>query len=107
MSIAATLASPDTFVLADGLLGTINIKTEEAKDTVRIVSGLVAIAFIVFQAAASRMAMGRIIVSSLAAAVFMWVVFNVTEVRDKVGEDLAMSVVHSAAATPVTPGLPA
>lgn len=100
MSIITTLASPDTVVLADGLLGTINVKSEEAKETVRIVSGLVAIAFVVFQAAASRMAMGRIIVSALAAGVFMWVVFNVTEVQDRVGEDLqtmpASSVVVTA-----------
>lgn len=88
MSIIAAIASPDTIVGAQGLLGTINVKSEEAKETVRIVSGLVAIAFVVFQAAASRMAMGRIIVASLAAAVFMWVVFNITAVQDKVGEDL-------------------
>ncbi|MBB1033317.1 hypothetical protein G6031_02800 [Dietzia sp. CQ4] len=106
MSIVTTLASPDTFVLADGLLGTINVKSEEAKETVRIVSGLVAIAFVVFQAAVSRMAMGRIIVSSLAAGVFLWVVFNVTEVKDKVGEDLALSVVESVAVAPSTPVLP-
>lgn len=105
MSIVTTLASPDTFVIADGLLGTINVKSEEAKETVRIVSGLVAIAFVVFQAAVSRMAMGRIIVSTLAAGVFMWVVFNITEVKDKVGEDLALSVVQSVADTPATPGL--
>lgn len=106
MSIVTTLASPDTFVLADGLLGTINVKSEEAKETVRIVSGLVAIAFVVHQAAVSRLAMGRIIVSSLAAAVFLWVVFNVTEVKDKVGEDLALSVVQSVAVAPSTPVLP-
>lgn len=106
MSIVTTLASPDTFVLADGLLGTINVKSEEAKETVRIVSGLVAIVFVVFQASVSRMAMGRIIVSSLAAGVFMWVVFNVTEVKDKVGEDLALSVVESVAVAPSTPVLP-
>lgn len=106
MSIVTTLASPDTFVIADGLLGTINVKSEEAKETVRIVSGLVAIAFVVFQAAVSRMAMGRIIVSSLAAGVFLWVVFNVTEVKDKVGEDLALSVVQSVAVAPSTPVLP-
>jgi len=88
MSVITTLASPDTVVLADGLLGTINVKSEEAKETIRIVSGLVALAFLVYQAAASRMAMGRIIVSALAAGVFLWVVFNVTEVKDKVGEDL-------------------
>lgn len=100
MSIIATIASPDTVVLADGLLGTINVKSEEAKQTVRIVSGLVAIAFVVFQAAASRMAMGRIIVSTLAAGVFMWVVVNITEVQDRIGEDLQTMPAPAATASP-------
>lgn len=100
MSIIATIANPDTVVLADGLLGTINVKSEEAKQTVRIVSGLVAIAFVVFQAAASRMAMGRIIVSTLAAGVFMWVVFNITEVQDRIGEDLQTAPAPAATASP-------
>lgn len=100
MSIIATIASPDTVVLADGILGTINVKSEEAKNTVRIVSGLIAIAFIVFQAAASRLAMGRIIVSSLAAGVFMWVVFNITDVQEKIGEDLQAAPAPAATASP-------
>lgn len=100
MSIIATIASPDTVVLADGILGTINVKSEEAKNTVRIVSGLVAIAFVVYQAAASRMAIGRIIVASLAAGAFMWVVYNITDVQEKIGEDLQAAPVPAATASP-------
>jgi hypothetical protein len=46
------------------------------------------IGFVIFQALASRGAFSRIIISGLAAAVFIWIVFNVTSLRDKVGKDL-------------------
>ncbi len=39
------------------------------------------------------MRLARIIISLLAAGVFIWGVFNVTKVKDMVDEDLAVGVV--------------
>ncbi len=46
------------------------------------------VGFVIFQALVSRGAFSRIIVSGLAAAVFVWIVWNVTDLRDRVGKEL-------------------
>ncbi len=53
------------------------------------------VGFVIFQALASRGAFSRIIISGLAAAVFIWIVFNVTSLRDRVGKDLQTAPAHS------------
>ncbi len=58
---------------------------------VRGISITLGVIFVIWQAVASRMAMARVIISGLAAGIFIWFVFNVTDVRDRVGRDLESS----------------
>ena len=46
------------------------------------------IGFVIFQALASRGAFARIIISGLAAGVFIWIVWNVTDLRDRVDREV-------------------
>lgn len=81
-----------THVLAaaggDGILDWSNGKIGEAGGLMRGLSVVVGIGFVIFQAIASRGAMARIIMSGLAAAVFIWIVFNVTSLRDRVDNEI-------------------
>ncbi len=72
----------------DGILDWGNGKITEAGGLLRGLSVVVGIGFVIFQAIASRGAMARVIMSGLAAAVFIWIVFNVTSLRDRVDNEI-------------------
>ncbi len=72
----------------DGILDWGNGKIGETGGVLRGLSVVVGIGFVIFQAIASRGAMARIIMSGLAAAVFIWIVFNVTDLRDRVDNEI-------------------
>lgn len=68
-----------------------NGKVAELGSFFRGFSVVAGIGFVIFQALVSRGAFSRIIVSGLAAAVFIWIVWNVTNLKDRVGKDLQAS----------------
>lgn len=72
----------------DGILDWSNGKIGETGALMRGLAVVVGIGFVIFQAIASRGAMARIIMSGLAAAVFIWIVFNVTSLRDRVDNEI-------------------
>lgn len=82
MSTIVTAAS------GDGLIDWGNTKVNEVGTLFRGLSIVVGIGFVIFQAISSRGAMARVIIAGLAAAVFIWIVFNVTELRDRVGDEV-------------------
>lgn len=55
---------------------------------IRAVAITVAVIFVVYKAVTSKFAIGTIIVSALAAGVFIWIVFNVMDLQQEVGNDL-------------------
>ena len=71
-----------------GLLDWGNGKVAEVGTFFRGLSVVAGIGFVIFQALVSRGAFSRIVVSGLAAAVFIWIVWNVTDLKERVGKDL-------------------
>lgn len=78
---------------SDGILDWIDVKNTQAQATFRALSVLFGIIFVIWQAIKSQMALARIIVAGLAAGVFVWVVWNVTELKDRVDNEINASVV--------------
>ena len=71
-----------------GILDWGNGKVSQLGTFFRGFSVIGGIGFVIFQALASRGAFSRILISGLAAGVFIWIVFNVTNLRDRVGKEL-------------------
>jgi hypothetical protein len=91
MSTGLQLAREATMVLAaggDGLIDWGNTKVNELGGLLRAFSVVAGIGFVIFQAIVSRGAMARIIISGLAAAVFIWIVWNVTDLSDRVSNEV-------------------
>ncbi|WP_026877971.1 hypothetical protein [Jiangella gansuensis] len=98
ITLAATapdLASSNVVIHA-GLLDWTSETATNLQDVLRVVAITVAILFVVYKAVQSKFAIGTIVLSALAAGVFIWLVFNVTDVSDTVGEDLPGSAPASA-----------
>lgn len=81
--VAAVLPMAD-----DDLIGFTTDKLTEVGTMFRVGSIVAAVGFVIFQAIASRGAMARIITSGVAAAVFVWIVFNVTDLKDRVDNEM-------------------
>ena len=97
-----------TVLAADGILDTISEKATEAQGVLRVIASVASIGFVIYQAISSRGAMARILVSGLAAGVFVWIVFNVTELSDRVDNEVNAAGVVPAAAPQLQPlALPA
>ena len=75
----------------EGVFDWINQKNTAAMAAARGLSVTVAIIFVIITAAASRMAAARVIISGIIAAVFVWVVFNVTKLEDRVDNEMSIS----------------
>lgn len=88
-SIAATAPElAGITIQADGVLDWTQSTSERLRTVLQVVAVTVAVLFVVYKAVQSKFAIGTIIVSALAAGVFIWIVFNVTSLDDTVGEDL-------------------
>ncbi len=77
-----------TILACAGILDCATTKVEELRIFFRGFSVVAGIGFVIFQALASRGAFARIIISGLAAGVFIWIVWNVTDLRDRVGKEI-------------------
>lgn len=88
--VAAEPVSPTGQVSAagSGLLDFLEDKSDEAMTTARAVALLLALVFFIWQVVASRAALARMIVAGLAAGLFVWLVFNITDVKDRVDEEI-------------------
>ncbi|SDU32402.1 hypothetical protein [Jiangella alkaliphila] len=84
---APDLASSSITIQA-GLLDWTSETATSLRGVLQVVAITVAVLFVVYKAVQSKFAIGTIIVSALAAGVFIWIVFNVTSLDDTVGEDL-------------------
>lgn len=72
----------------DGILDWGNGKIAETETLLKGLAIVIGIVFVIVQAVMSRGAMARIVISGLAAAIFVWVVFNVTDLRDRVDNEV-------------------
>lgn len=96
MSLITTITAtaPDLVVASEtttvqaGLLNWTDGMSERLRNVIQAVAITVAVVFVVYKAVQSKFAIGTIIVSALAAGVFVWIVHNVTSLQDSVGEDM-------------------
>lgn len=92
----------------DGVIDWVNQKNTEALTAIRAVSITVAVIFLIVVAVKSRMAMAAVVVAGVAAAIFVFIVFNVTSASDRVKTEMTAgpisavhgSVVHDSARAP-------
>lgn len=73
---------------SEGILDWLDGKIGEAGGVLKALSIVVGIGFVVWQAITSRGALARIIMSGLAAGVFIWIVWNVTTLKDRVDNEV-------------------
>jgi hypothetical protein len=71
-----------------GLLDWLTTKLSELQSMFRTLSVVGGMGFVIWQAIASRGAMARIIVSGLAAALFVWIVWNITNLQERVDQEV-------------------
>jgi hypothetical protein len=94
-----TSTSPDMWVLAQDsdIIGWLGTKTGELGALFRSVSVVAGIGFVILQAIKSGGAIARIVISGIAAGIFVWIVFNVTDLRDRVDSEVNAAAPVSAA----------
>ncbi|SDT40410.1 hypothetical protein SAMN04515669_3903 [Jiangella sp. DSM 45060] len=71
-----------------GILDWATTTAVDLQPVLRTVAVTVAIVFVIYKAVHSKFSLGTIIVSALAAGIFVWLVFNVDQLSDTIGEDL-------------------
>lgn len=71
-----------------GLLDWASTTAVDLQPVLRTVAVTVAIVFVIYKAVQSKFSLGTIVVSALAAGIFVWLVFNVEQLTDTIGEDL-------------------
>ncbi|HQZ85777.1 MAG TPA: hypothetical protein PLB21_09165 [Actinomycetota bacterium] len=103
--LAANPAVAIPMAEGDGILDLISSKNTQTQTVLRGVAVTLGIIFIIIQAVSSRGSMARVIIAALAAGVFIWGVWNVTAVKDRVGNELSMGapVVQVDSAGPADP----
>ena len=98
--ISAHQAGAIPMAAGDGILDWVTSKNTQTQTVLRGVAVTLGIIFVIIQAVASRGAMARIIVSLIAAGIFIWGVWSVTDIKDRVGNEMSMGPV----AVQVVPG---
>lgn len=92
-SVTAVLA-------AGGILDTANGRLVALMGVLRVLASVCSVGFVIFQAISSRGAIARIMISGLAAGVFVWIVFNVTDLSDRVDSEINAARPAPAATAP-------
>lgn len=83
-----THASTVSNLAAGGLIDWGNQKTGQVGGLFRGLSAVIGIGFVIWQGVKAHGAIARIIMAGLAAGVFVWIVFNVTSLKDRVGTEV-------------------
>lgn len=77
-----------TDLLATGILDWAGDKAAELGDLFRAFSVVAGIGFVIWRAIIARGAMAAVVIAGLAAAVFIFIVWNVTDLQDRVDEEV-------------------
>lgn len=100
MTVLTTLATEASSMLAagppihmqqGGILDWIDSASGRALTTARGVALAAAVIFVIIIMVTSKMAMTRVILAGLSAGVFVWIIYNVTEIRDRVDTEVNAS----------------
>lgn len=79
---------PYSRTMQTGLLDWASTTAGDLQPVLRTVAVTVAIVFVIYKAVQSKFSLGTIVVTALAAGIFVWLVFNVEQLTDTIGEDL-------------------
>ena len=74
-----------------GILDWLTAKNSQTQSVLRGLAVTLGIVFVIWQAVSSRGAMARVIIAIVAAGVFIWGVWNVTDIKDRVGNEVNAS----------------
>lgn len=107
LQIAQHTADTTTLLAGTGLLDTANEKAAALQVTMRAVASVAGIFFVIKQAVSSGGAIARILIAGLAAGVFVWIVFNVTDLQNRVDNEVTAAGVVPATATAAVAAQPA
>jgi hypothetical protein len=88
MTITTILADPSSPVLAQGLLDWANTKGGEVQDLIRALVAIAVTAFVAMTAFKSHFAIAKTLVSIVVGGVLIWATWNMTAVKDSVGDEL-------------------
>lgn len=86
-----TAVSTDPVVVAAGSTGVLDWLTNkltELQGVFRLLSVVGGMGFVIWQGISSRGAMARIIISGIAAGIFIWIVWNVTTLQTRVDDEI-------------------
>ena len=86
-----TAVSADPMVVAAGGAGLLDWLTNKLTDlqgVFRLLSVVGGMGFVIWQGISSRGAMARIIISGIAAGIFIWIVWNVTALQTRVNNEV-------------------
>lgn len=97
MTITTILADPTSTVLAQGLIDWATTTGGEVQTLIRVLVGIAVTAFVAMTAFKSHLAIAKTAVAIVVGGVVMWAVWNMSAVKDSVGDELP-----SGAAGPAT-----
>lgn len=83
-----TLAAAVPMAGGDGIIDWLTGKNAAVQTLGRGFSITAGIIFVIYQAFVSRGAMARVIIAGIAAGIFIWIVFNVTDLKDRVNNEV-------------------
>lgn len=78
-----------------GFLDWLTNKLTDLQAVFRLLSVVGGMGFVIWQGIQSRGAMARIIIAGIAAGVFIWIVWNVTNLQSRVGNEVNASGTYS------------
>lgn len=88
LAVEASNLAPASIVAADGIINWATTKNAQLMAFVRVFVITIAVIFVVVQMVASKMAIARVVVSGLTAALAVWMVWNVTDNADRVNQEV-------------------
>jgi hypothetical protein len=105
MAAHSIAAHTQAFLAADnggtgGLLDWATAKNAQTQTLMRAMAVTLGIVFIFIQGVISRGAMARILIATISAGIFVYAVWNITAIQDRVGNEvngMSVSVVHTTA----------
>ena len=71
-----------------GILDWLTAKNSQTQTLLRAMAVTLGIIFVIWQAVSSRGAMARVIIAIVAAGIFVWGVWNVTDIKDRVENEV-------------------
>ena len=91
LNLTTTAVGADPTVLAaggTGLLDWLTNKLTDLQGVFRLLSVVGGMGFVIWQGISSRGAMARIIIAGIAAGIFIWIVWNVTALQNRVNNEV-------------------